>query len=197
MDLETLTEQGARFIIDTYRPDVLVNNAGITRLRFNEDLPQESWDEVMAVNLRAPWLLSQAMLKIHGKAAKDITIINVASMGYKCALRCSAAYNASKAGLVALTRQMAREAADRYPGFVFYAVSPNSVGDTGMLEECRRALVDIRGMSEEQSHKYLVASPLGRLERPDEVASTVRYLVMERPVYLTGTNIEHTGAGPT
>lgn len=193
-DLSVLNQYTALEIINEHRPDILINNAGVTRLAYNEDLFASDWDYVHAVNVRAPFLLSQAMLRAHGRTAVKKTIVNIASMGYRNALRCSVAYNSSKAGLVMVTKQMAREAADRFPGFVFYAVSPNSMEGTDMIEQCRKALVDVRGMSEEASHQYLKASPLGRLEDMSDVVSTVRYLVMDRPVYMTGTNIEHTGA---
>jgi NAD(P)-dependent dehydrogenase (short-subunit alcohol dehydrogenase family) len=194
-DLSTMDQTDAYDIIDRTRPDILINNAGITRIAYNELLLQDDWDDVMAVNVRAPFLLSQAMLAVHGREAKDKTIVNIISMASKTALRCSVAYNASKTALAAVTKQMAREAADRFPGFVFYGVSPNGIADTGMLEQARKALVNVRGMTEDQATKYIAQSPIGRLESIEEVVSTVRYLVLDRPVYLTGTNIEHTGAG--
>lgn len=194
-DLSRMTQDDARGIIGRCVPDILINNAGVTRIARNEDLSQEDWDEVMAVNVRAPFLLSQAMLRVHGRHAVRKTIINIISMASKTALRCSVAYNASKTGLAAVTKQMAREAADRYPGFVFYGVSPNGIAGTDMIEQARKSLVTVRGMTEDQATSYITQSPLGRLETVEEVMSTVRYLVQDRPVYLTGTNIEHTGAG--
>jgi NAD(P)-dependent dehydrogenase (short-subunit alcohol dehydrogenase family) len=196
-DLEHMTKNMAHGIIAHHEPDILINNAGITRIARNEDLSQEDWDAVMAVNVRAPFLLSQAMLRVHGREAREKTVVNIISMGSKTALRCSVAYNASKAGLAAITKQMAREAADRFSGFVFYGVSPSGIEGTDMTAQCLEALVKVRGMTEDEANKYISPSPLGRLESAEEVVSTVRYLVVDRPVYLTGTNIEHTGAGPS
>lgn len=195
-DLSALTAEKALEIITKADCSCLINNAGVTEIDYNERLTADQWDYVHAVNVRAPFLLSQAMLRYHGMdTRKKCTVLNVISMASKTALRCSAAYNSSKAGLAALTKQMAREAADRHPGFVFYGVSPNGIAGTDMIEQARKSLVTIRGMSEDAATKYVAQSPLGRLESMEEVVSTIHYLVNSRPVYLTGTNLEHTGAG--
>jgi len=164
------------------RLDVLVNNAGVQIAKGVVDTTLAEWDEVLAVNLRAPFLLAREghrWLRRQGGA-----IVNVASVHAVATSQGMAAYAASKGGLVALTRALALEfAAD---GIRVNAVLPGAI-DTPMLEaglgRGRLAGADLG------AGKAGLASrtPLGRLGRPEDVAQAVLFLADgRRSGFVTG-----------
>ena len=180
--------------------DVVINNAGITRINFIEDQdPETDWGDVIQVNLHVPYLFAREMVSRIATSRetlhKDFKIINVASMAARYALRASTAYNASKAGLVAMTRSMAKECAGRLP-VSHYAVSPNGIAGTAMIEQAISELCRTRGWSREQAEEYNCQAPMGRLCSQKEVAEVIRYCVEDAPQYMTGHNFELLGGMP-
>jgi len=109
------------------RVDILVNNAGVALLERAEDLTVGAWDRTFAVNLRGAFLMSQAV-GTHMLRAGSGKIINIASQAATVALMGHAAYCASKAGLLGLTRVLAYEWAGR--GVTVNAISPTVVMTT-------------------------------------------------------------------
>jgi 3-oxoacyl-[acyl-carrier protein] reductase len=149
--------------------DVLVNNAGILRRTPLEDLSLREWDEVIGVNLTGAMLCCQAAgpaLRQRGGA-----IVNVASIRGLVG-GTSAAYAASKGGLVALTKTLARTFA---PQVRVNAVAPGFV-DTAMNAH----------LTVEQRAQIAGQIPLGRFAEPDEVARAVLFLASSRADYVTG-----------
>jgi meso-butanediol dehydrogenase / (S,S)-butanediol dehydrogenase / diacetyl reductase len=161
------------------RIDVLVNNAGIADETPVLEMREDVWDEVLAVNLKGPFLMSQhvgrAMARTGGGA-----IVNNASIDALAADGPFASYNASKAGLLGLNRTLALELAEHgirvnavSPGFTHTDMTESSVGPKLM--------------------EYMTTSfdrvPMRRLVRTDEVAAAVAFLASDDASGITGTNL--------
>ena len=161
--------------------DVLVNNAGIYFRRDTPETTESEWRQTLAVNLDAPFFLSQAALP-HLRASRG-NIINIASDWGLKGGRKAAAYCASKGGLVLLSKAMALDhAAD---GIRVNAVCPGDV-NTPMLEQ--EARVDGFTLPE-ALETYGSQSPTGRVTRADEVAALVLFLASDAAAQITGAAI--------
>jgi len=163
-------------------PDVLVNAAGIYRFVPLVDISDEEWNDVLDTNLRGTFLVSREAIRarLRSRATPPAAIVNFASIAAYIADLGEPAghYNASKAGVVALTRQMAVEWASA--GVRVNAVVPGLI-DTPMLRtmddpEAGRAYLDAR-------------VPLRRLGVPEEVAELVAFLASDRASYMTGAMV--------
>lgn len=160
--------------------DVLVNGAGIYRVAPISDLATTEWEDVIDTNLRGTFLVSRAVVQDAGRTDRARAIVNLASTAgfVGDAAEPAAHYNASKAGVVALTKQMAIEWAPR--GVRVNAVAPGPI-DTPMLR-----LMD----DPEAGRAYLEARvPLRRLGRPEEVAEVILFLASDRAAYVTGATV--------
>jgi 3-oxoacyl-[acyl-carrier protein] reductase len=160
------------------RIDILVNNAGIELDLPLEQLSAEHFDRVIAVNLRAPLLLTQALLSLF--PASGGAVVNISSIHADHAFPNAIPYACSKAGLVALTRNLALELAPRR--IRVNAVCPGYI-DTPMWDEWLRASAD----PEELARQTTALHPLGRRGQPQDVASAVAYLAGTESSWVTGT----------
>ncbi|MCS7176181.1 MAG: 3-oxoacyl-[acyl-carrier-protein] reductase [Candidatus Kapabacteria bacterium] len=154
------------------RLDILVNNAGITSDRLLARMTAEDWDRVLNTNLRGAFLWSRAAIRLmipqrYGR------IINIGSVVGIIGNIGQANYAASKAGLIGLTRALAKELASRNI-FVNY-VAPGYV-ETEMTAR----------LSEQQRKALLEAIPVGRVAMPDEIAAVVAFLASPEASYITG-----------
>jgi len=161
------------------RLDVLVNNAGIGVETPFLDIPEEEWDSVLATNLRAPFLLSQAVAREMARTGGG-AIVHIASIDASGGDGPYASYNASKAGLLGLNRTMALELATH--GIRVNCVSPGFT-HTDMTEEAvPPALMD-----------YLTTRfdrvPMRRLVKPEEIAAACAYLASDDASAVTGIDL--------
>jgi 3-oxoacyl-[acyl-carrier protein] reductase len=161
------------------RIDILVNNAGITRDGLILRMKDEDWDLVLSINLKGAFLCTKAALK-HMTKQRAGTIINIASIVGAMGNAGQANYVASKAGLIGLTKTIAREYANR--NVTANAVAPGFI-DTAMTQ----ALTDqVRADLAKQI-------PLGRLGSSEDVANAVRFLASTSAAYITGQVIHVNG----
>jgi NAD(P)-dependent dehydrogenase (short-subunit alcohol dehydrogenase family) len=159
--------------------DLLVNAAGIYRIRPALELEEDEWDEVLEINLRGSWLIARAVGRRLVEAHRPGTIVNLASTAALVADpgEPGAHYNASKAGVIALTRQLAAELA---PAVRVNAVCPGVI-DTPMLR-----LMD----DPEMGRRYLDEMvPMRRLGTAREVGDVIAFLSSEAAGYVTGVAI--------
>jgi len=152
--------------------DILVNNAGITRDQLVLRMSDEDWDRVLSVNLKGAFLCIRAALRSMLKQRWG-RIINIASVAGVIGNPGQANYAAAKAGLIGLTKTVAREVAAR--GITVNAVAPGAI-DTAML----------RSLSESIRQEMVKQIPVGRLGSPEDVAQTVAFLASEAASYITG-----------
>jgi len=162
------------------RVNVLVNNAGIEFELPLEKLTVEVFDRAMAVNLRAPLLLTQALARLFPEEGG--TVVNISSIHADHAFPNAIPYACSKAGLVALTRNLALELAPRR--IRVNAVCPGYI-DTPMWDEWLRTVND----PDKLEREVAVLHPLGRRGKPEDVASAVAYLASAQSEWVTGTHL--------
>lgn len=174
-------------------PHVLVNNAGQSAGVAFTETTRETWDRMIAVNLTGTFLCTQQVLPAM-LAAGAGRIVNVASTAGLKGYSHTAAYCAAKHGVVGLTRALAMETAKK--GITVNAVCPGYT-DTDMAAAAVRTLVDA-GRTEEEAMKAITrVMPIGRLIRPQEVASAVAWLCSPDAAAVTGQAIAVAGGEVT
>ncbi|MDH3289281.1 MAG: SDR family oxidoreductase [Betaproteobacteria bacterium] len=155
------------------RIDILVNNAGIRVRKAFGEFTQEEYDRVMAVNLRAPFFASQAVLPIM-RAQRGGHIVHMASQLGIVASRYGSVYNITKAGLIQLTRAMALELSAE--GISVNAVCPGPVSTEGFLA----------GRNPGELEQRARDVPIGRFGTVEEVAGVVAFLLSKEAAYVCG-----------
>lgn len=157
------------------RIDILVNNAGIFSYTRIDACTEEEWDRMMAVNLKGPFLCSQAVMETM-KAQRSGRIINLGSLaGQVGGIVASAPYSASKAGVMCLTKSLARVLGE-------YGITVNSIAPGIAATEMAKNHPDMRAQI-----------PLGRVADASEVASAILFLASEEGRYLTGATLDVNG----
>ncbi len=159
-------------IADFSKIDILINNAGITRDSLLMRMKEADWDLVLSVNLKSVFLLSKAVSRYMIKARSG-RIVNVASVIGLIGNAGQANYAASKAGVIGLTKSMAKEFASR--NINVNAVAPGFI-KTRMTDE----------LSDEIKGKMLESIPMGYFAEPIDVAKVIKFLVSDDARYLTG-----------
>jgi 3-oxoacyl-[acyl-carrier protein] reductase len=164
---------------DIGNPTVLVNNAGITRDNLLMRMKDEEWDTVINTNLTSAFHMSKACLRgmMKAKHGRIITITSVVGVTGNPG---QANYAATKAGVIGLTKSLAREVGSR--GITVNAVAPGFI-DTDMT----------RALSDEQRKKLLEQIPLGRLGDASDIASAVAFLASREAAYITGETLHVNG----
>ncbi len=160
--------------------DILVNNAGITRDTLLVRMKEEDWDSVINVNLKSVFLCSKEAVRIMAKRRYG-RIVNIASVVAFMGNAGQANYSASKAGIVGLTKTVAREYASR--GVTANAVAPGFIM-TAMTE----------ALPEEVKEEMRMSIPLGRFGTVEDVANAVFFLASDASGYITG-HVIHVNGG--
>lgn len=155
--------------------DVLVNNAGITRDNLVMRLSDEDWDSVMAVNLKGAFNCVRAAARPMIKTKRG-SIISISSVVGIAGNAGQANYSASKAGLIAFTKSVARELGSR--NITVNVIAPGYIS-TGMTND----------LPETVKSKILAQTALGRLGKPEDIAGVVVFLASDAASYITGQTI--------
>lgn len=173
-------EAGAKAVLERFgKVEILVNNAGITRDALMMMMKRSDWDLVIAINLTGPFLLTQALLRqmIKNRWGR---IVNMASVVGRAGQAGQVNYAASKAGLIGMTKSLAREVASR--GITVNAVAP------GYIETPMTAVLD-----EKVSAAMLANIPLARRGTDLDVAQAVAFLASDAASYITGHVLDVNG----
>jgi 3-oxoacyl-[acyl-carrier protein] reductase len=157
----------------------LVNNAGITRDNLLMRMKEGEWDSVLAVNLKGVFNFSKAVIR-HMIKNRYGRIVNISSVVGLIGNPGQTNYSASKAGVLGLTKSLAREVASR--GITVNAVAPGFI-QTAMTES----------LPEDVQKQFLSVIPVGRFGTPDEVAQAVSFLLSDEAAYITGQVINING----
>jgi 3-oxoacyl-[acyl-carrier protein] reductase len=169
-------EQFLNVVNELDRVDVLINNAGVNKIESISNISIENWDFINAVNLRGPFLLTQAVSE-KMKGQNSGKIINIASIFGVVSKEKRAAYSSTKWGLIGFTKAVALDLAP-------FNVQVNAVSPGFVNTDLTRQILGPEKM------KQLVESiPQGRLAQPDEIAKVVLFLCSDQNTYITGQNI--------
>lgn len=160
--------------------DYLVNNAGITRDNLIMRMKEEDWDAVIDTNLKGAWNFSKAVLRPMMRNENGGVILNISSISGVVGMLGQSNYSASKAGMIGLTKSLAKEVASRN-------ITVNALA-LGMVA------TDMTGeMNEEFRDKILASIPLARFAEPQEVAEIICFLLSDSAKYITGQVIQADG----
>lgn len=168
------------------RLDILVNNAGIFPFSPATATTRELWDKVLSVNLTGAFFMAQAAAKAMSKGGKGGSIVNIASIDAVRPTGNLAHYDASKGGLVMLTRSLALEFGPLR--IRVNTVEPGSIATPGA--QAAMAGVTPAGVNVEELLKgFLARVPLGRMGMPEDIANAVLFLASPAASYVTGATL--------
>lgn len=160
--------------------DFLINNAGITRDQLILRMKEDDWDAVIDTNLKGAWNFSKAVLRSMMKNENGGSILNISSISGVVGMLGQSNYSASKAGMIGLTKSLAKEVASRK-----ITVNTLALGliETDMASE----------MNDDYREKILAQIPLGRLGNVTEVAEIACFMLSPAAAYITGQVIQPDG----
>ena len=174
-DHKAVKELAEKILTDFSRIDILVNNAGLTRDGLSMRMSEEDWDIVIDTNLKGAFNFIQAVERTMLKQRSG-RIINIASVAGLMGNAGQANYAASKAGLLGLTKTIARELASR--GITCNAVAPGFIATD---------MTDV--LSQEIKDHVVKAIPMARFGEPTDIASAVAFLASAEAKYITGQTL--------
>jgi 3-oxoacyl-[acyl-carrier protein] reductase len=160
--------------------DYLINNAGITRDQLILRMKEEDWDSVIDTNLKGAWNFSKAVLRPMMRNENGGSILNISSISGVVGMLGQSNYSASKAGMIGLTKSLAKEVASR-------KITVNALA-LGLIETEMAA-----EMNAEYREKILASIPLARLGNVHEVAQIACFLLSPAAAYITGQVIQADG----
>ncbi len=162
------------------RIDYLVNNAGITRDNLILRMKEADWDEVIDTNLKGAWNFAKAALRVMLRQEGGGSVLNISSISGEVGMAGQSNYSASKAGMIGLTKALAKEVASRKVTVNALALGLVSTEMAGALDESYR-------------EKILAQIPLGRFAEAEEIARIACFLLSDDARYITGQVIQVDG----
>ena len=162
------------------RIDYLVNNAGITRDNLILRMKEADWDEVIDTNLKGAWNFAKAALRVMLRQECGGSVLNISSISGEVGMAGQSNYSASKAGMIGLTKALAKEVASRKVTVNALALGLVSTEMAGALDESYR-------------EKILAQIPLGRFAEAEEIARIACFLLSDDARYITGQVIQVDG----
>jgi len=160
--------------------DFLINNAGITRDTLILRMKEDDWDTVIDTNLKGAWNFSKAVLRFMIKNEAGGSILNISSISGVVGMQGQTNYSASKAGMIGLTKSLAKEVASR-------KITVNALA-LGLIE------TDMSGqLNEEYQNKLIEMIPLGRFGQTQEVAEIACFMLSDAARYITGQVVQADG----
>tara|TARA_B100000900_G_C20596228_1_gene723517 strand:- start:3188 stop:3919 length:732 start_codon:yes stop_codon:yes gene_type:complete len=178
-DRDSIKELTSSLASKEISPDILINNAGITRDNIMLRMQEDEWDNVIDVHLNGQYLLIKSFIKKMIKKRWG-RIINISSTSAALGNKGQANYSAAKAGIEAMSRSLARELGSR--NINVNCVAPGFI-ETDMTKE----------ISEGNEDFLSSQIPLGRLGKPNEIAEVVNFLASDQANYITGQTIHVNG----
>ena len=159
--------------------DILVNNAGVTKDNLFMRMKDEEWDDVLAINLTSAFILCRAALR-NMMRRRSGRIVNIASISGVFGNPGQGNYSASKAGLIGMTKSLAREVASR--GITANCIAPGFI-ETPMTH----------GLNEKQTEAIAGSIPAGTFGKPGDIAAAAVFLASEEARYITGETLHING----
>jgi 2-deoxy-D-gluconate 3-dehydrogenase len=174
---------------DTFgQVDILVNNAGIFPFAPALEITKELWDRVLGVNLKGAFFCAQAAARQMAQAGRGGRIINIASIDALHPTGALTHYDASKGGVVMMTKALAKEFGPH--GITVNAIAPGSITTPGAAAATGASSPESTGASgggEDLMAAFLARIPLGRMGQPDDIAIAVLFLASDAASYITGS----------
>ncbi len=161
------------------RLDILINNAGITRDNLIMRMKEDDWDEVININLKGAWNFAKAAVRVMLRQSSG-TILNISSISGLNGMGGQSNYSASKAGMIGLTKALAKEVGAR-------SITVNALALGAVVTDMTT------GLDRSYQDWFLTQIPLGRFAQPEEMAKIAAFLVSDDARYITGQVIRADG----
>ncbi len=181
VDQKNSVEKVVQTIVNNQVPDILVNNAGIAHIGNVENTSTEDFEKLFSINVKGVFLLTKAFIP-HMKA-KGGSIVNMASVAALVGLSDRFAYSMTKGAVAAMTMSIAKD-------YIKYNIRCNSISPARVHTPFVDGFIsrNYPGLEQEMFKKLSASQPIGRMAKPEEIASLALYLCSDEASFITGTD---------